>query len=655
VKQIVLAGLLLLGGLLVWTGTACSAAPPVSRDKAVRHEADAFGHYVDGWLHVLDARGLDRQGRTVEAGKAWLEAAGRFEQAAAATPDEPAVYEAMALAYLRLNRDDKLMSALQRLGKALPDTAEGRMRLAAVYEDIGQMSRAAEAYERALRGKGITREQRITLWRKLAELHRASGKARKALPYYEKLVAANPRDIDAHLGLAYGYSEANRHQQAIKATEALLALDREAFDEKKWLPRVLGFLASEYERAGRMTDGITRFERLLQEYPDSEHTAELLVLLYERANQLGMGIVRGVKFLKSNPDAHRLRLVLAGLYEKAHQPGKALALYHMILKAPAGKARPALKRIGAKSLLSLAGRLVEQEKHAAAGEAFQLLLDSGLNLLSVKNEISLRMELASLYVRTGESEKVLNVLRPLLSEALPLSVGARARLADLMSEAGRYQEAVSILDGQLKKTEDDKDKRALVLYTLAQVHSRHGHDDLSILHLKATLALDSAHAAAANHLGYVYAERDEHLDEALRLVESALKKEPKQPAYLDSLGWVYYKIALRDNKPKYLDMALDKLRQAKAGWQDAVITDHMGDVLFVAGRWEAARTAWEETARQIEAKPRPGPGGVDAEVLGAKLRRVGNLLQREKEEGKARKPATRMKKPLEPVRVEQQE
>ena len=72
-RQRVLTGLLLFGGLLVWTGAACSGVGPVSRDEAVRQEADAFGHYMEGWLRVLDARGLDREGKTEEAGKVWLE------------------------------------------------------------------------------------------------------------------------------------------------------------------------------------------------------------------------------------------------------------------------------------------------------------------------------------------------------------------------------------------------------------------------------------------------------------------------------------------------------------------------------------------------------------------------------------------------------
>ena len=122
-------------------------------------------------------------------------------------------------------------------------------------------------------------------------------------------------------------------------------------------------------------------------------------------------------------------------------------------------------------------------------------------------------------------------------------------------------------------------------------------------------------SSAANDLGYLWAERGVHLERALRLIELAVKDEPENIAYRDSLGWVYYQTG------QYPKAVAELEKAAKGEKPDAVILDHLGDAYWKANQAEKARQAWqravkvfrqekdEEKAKGVEGKlqkQRPG-------------------------------------------------
>ncbi len=92
-------------------------------------------------------------------------------------------------------------------------------------------------------------------------------------------------------------------------------------------------------------------------------------------------------------------------------------------------------------------------------------------------------------------------------------------------------------------------------------------------HLKKCLELNPDFAPAQNYLGYLWAERGEHLEDALDLVEKAVASEPENAAYLDSLGWVLFKLDRREEALEVLLRALEHLEKP-----DATVYDHVGDV-----------------------------------------------------------------------------
>jgi len=105
------------------------------------------------------------------------------------------------------------------------------------------------------------------------------------------------------------------------------------------------------------------------------------------------------------------------------------------------------------------------------------------------------------------------------------------------------------------------------------------------------LALSPDFAEAQNYLGYMLADRGEKLDRARELIEKALKAEPKSAAYLDSMGWVLFRL----NRPQEgLEYILKALEASDPGG-DAEIYNHLGDIYAALGQSDKARDAWQKS------------------------------------------------------------
>jgi len=133
------------------------------------------------------------------------------------------------------------------------------------------------------------------------------------------------------------------------------------------------------------------------------------------------------------------------------------------------------------------------------------------------------------------------------------------------------------------------------------------------------LALNASNASALNYLGYMFADRGVKLEEAHTLIHKALELEPQNGAYLDSMGWVYFRMGNLSEAESYLLRALDRVTH------DPAIHDHLGDVYFKAGRLKDAISQWQFSLKAYE---NSAPGEVEhAEVVkvqkkleGAKVR-----------------------------------
>jgi len=166
----------------------------------------------------------------------------------------------------------------------------------------------------------------------------------------------------------------------------------------------------------------------------------------------------------------------------------------------------------------------------------------------------------------GRTDEALSVLKQ-IPEGRPGPGVVELLRGSVLMRAHRYEEARRALEQAVQAAPTNLAARC----ELAGVYEKLGLLDEAIELLKGNLIIDPHHSDSLNALGYFYAEKDERLAEAEKLVRQALEQEPDNGAYLDSLGWVFFKQGRFQEALRTLLQAADRLA-------DPVIYEHVGDV-----------------------------------------------------------------------------
>ena len=135
-----------------------------------------------------------------------------------------------------------------------------------------------------------------------------------------------------------------------------------------------------------------------------------------------------------------------------------------------------------------------------------------------------------------------------------------------------------------------------LLYGRAMVHESEGQLGEMENDLRSILAQDPNHTATLNALGYTLTNHTQRYEEAADLIERALALSPGDPAILDSLGWVYYKLGQYSESETLL-------REAHNAFPDPEVAAHLGEVLWVQGRQFEARDVWRDGLSRVPDHP----------------------------------------------------
>lgn len=154
---------------------------------------------------------------------------------------------------------------------------------------------------------------------------------------------------------------------------------------------------------------------------------------------------------------------------------------------------------------------------------------------------------------------------------------------DLLSEHKQYEQAMALYNRALTEQPNDSN----LLYARAMLAEKMDRLDLLELDLQAILEREPENATALNGLGYTLADRTTRHQEALGYIQRALQLRPQDPAVMDSMGWVLYRMGRHQEALRYLQAALELA-------DDAEIAAHLGEVLWVTGDQKGALEVWEQ-------------------------------------------------------------
>jgi len=194
-----------------------------------------------------------------------------------------------------------------------------------------------------------------------------------------------------------------------------------------------------------------------------------------------------------------------------------------------------------------------------------------------------RVRLAFLRAKRGEVSQAREILQQMRDQSSDNALALFMVEAEILEEVGRSEEARAVYDEALAVFPENDS----LLYARGLHAMKHGWIELGERDLRQIIASDPEHADALNALGYTLADQTDRFEEALALIERAHALKPDEPAILDSLGWVYYRLG-------DLERALEYLQQANALLQDGEIAAHLGEVLWALGRHAEAWAVWDK-------------------------------------------------------------
>jgi len=235
----------------------------------------------------------------------------------------------------------------------------------------------------------------------------------------------------------------------------------------------------------------------------------------------------------------------------------------------------------------LLGELYQQKgdmEHALINFEQTLLLDGS----SAENYL----RLTDLYLKLKRIDKAVDTMRQARAK-FPDVPQIGISLAVTLSQAKRHTESMTAFAEAQADAEQNHTEllNAAFYFQYGAAAEQAGLIDKAGELLRECIRLDPANSAqASNYLGYMWADRDMNLEEAGALIKKAIEQDPDNGAYLDSLGWFYFKKGDPERALKELTRALENLKE-----EDPVVYDHLGDASHALGRVAEAMNFWQKS------------------------------------------------------------
>ena len=196
--------------------------------------------------------------------------------------------------------------------------------------------------------------------------------------------------------------------------------------------------------------------------------------------------------------------------------------------------------------------------------------------------------LARAKARNGHVDEAVELLRSRLNGSIE-DFNYHLMISYLYNQAGRGNEAVAAARKALELAPASRQEMATnALLALSSAQERAGDAKGSEESLRSILSKEPDNATALNNLGYFLVERNERLDEALGMIQRAVRAEPTNASFLDSLGWAFFKLGRFEEAERNL------IEAARLDQTSAAIQEHLGDIYQKRGKNELARAAWQK-------------------------------------------------------------
>jgi predicted Zn-dependent protease len=567
-------------------------------------------------------------------------ALGLMDKVVASSPEDPVLLYERASMLADARRLDRAESELRKLARSHPQFYDAQRLLGRILLDRsgGERVKVEEAVKH-LRLALAARPDDIATGLTISQILLASDRVSEA----EKIIAELLERFPDNRAINYSYAQILTKLN--RASESRVYLERVVAADSSYGPAVVQ-LVDIYQKEGDWKRAAELLEALIEQDSTNLELQRQQAVFYLRAGESEKARTRLEELLRVDQSDERTRFFLAEALNDMQEHGAAEEIYRSLLREQPDNIDV---------LISSGLNLMAQRKFDEAQKTFEsLTADSRVN---DQGRLMARTQLAVIEYQRGNYEQALkralevtrgpknlnnqainialavyrhekrfkegvDLLKPLVQDfpgdaylnsrymEFLLRAGDRAKGSSIATETTRsgkrgamlvaesyaqlqeFTRAIEILEKLRQNEPQDID----VLFQLGAAYERSGKVGDAENAFLDLLNNNPSHAASLNYLGYMWAERGVNLDRAAEMIERAVKKEPRNGAFIDSLGWVYFRQGKLDLAEKHLVDA------ARLMPRDPTIQEHLGDLFARRGQRERALESYR-LALSLEPEP----------------------------------------------------
>ncbi len=454
----------------------------------------------------------------------------------------------------------------------------------------GKIDTAISEFERTLAYDA----EATTVYKDLAILYLQKGNTEKALDSAKKLQELEKDNLKTQLFLASFYQSLNDWASAKQCWKKALELD-----PKNEVATV--YLASYYYTDNKLKESIDYWTKFLEQRPESSEGFFQLALAQEKLGLLDEALKSYKKVSELKPDSRESFLAKARIYENKKEFKLAIKEYEEYAKL-----FPAKPEI----LLYLGKCYFEEKKYEKAEETILKAKESS------PDNVMINYLLGLVYEKQGKTDEAIDIFEYVVK--LEPTASNYARLGYYYALKQKYKEAEQLFNKALKLEpanaeilylsglnyvdykKYDKAKKVLekslyfkpnfvdAKFYLALCVDKLGSFEQAEKLLKEILEVAPNDVKTLNYLAYSYADRNINLDEAEKMLGKVIELQPRVSAYIDSLGWLYYRKQNYELAEKYTFAARTNIPRVF----DKDVYEHLGDISIELKKYPQAYLAY---------------------------------------------------------------
>ena len=456
-------------------------------------------------------------------------------------PNHEDALTGLAVVYADLGDSQRSSDLLKKLTEKNP-SPRTLMALASQYEQMKDYTLAAETLRKALE----LQPENTDVKRAYAQNLLLADKYDEALAIYNDIAADDPKDWQSQLRISQIYRQKKDFAKAREASKKALAIEPKNLEVQYNEVNIL-------ESEGKNTEAIAALK-------------DLLINTAKRSYSAGE---------KSNRALLLERLGL--MHRSSEQFEEAVAVFRQIADLDT--------TLGARAEAQII------DTYRASKDFQKALQESDAAAKKYPDDKMLLAVRSSVLAEVGRADEAATELKKLLD-------GKNDRetyisLAQVYEKGKNFTEMAKAVDAA-EKLSDSKEEKESILFMRGSMYEKMKKFDAAETEFRKVLEINPKNASALNYLGYMLADRNVRVNDAVGYIKEALEIEPNNPAYLDSLGWAYYRTGDLAQAEEYLRRAVDRFSK------DPTVHDHLGDVYFKQGNLKDAITHWQSSIKEWE-------------------------------------------------------